>query len=277
MTGIIGRGSRLGRVGAGAIGGAGALLLLCAGAATASHIDGGAYYGDLPGGGTIEVLISNDGSEADAVTGRNMPATPPPCGNFIEATANDVPISSHAYSVANNPGVTSSGSFASYGEVSGTYLAQASGCSSGTQAFTAAIPVDVALGRSNDPSPLGDGVYSRTGANQTREWTAKQGRTRTFVAGVANDGPYEETAEVDGCASTKGFKVTYRDPGGDITDEVVAGTYQKDLLPGAGLGVNIDIKAKQSAKVGKTKSCKLGGEIDGTRDVARAQLKVKEG
>jgi hypothetical protein len=277
MKGTIGRGSQLGRLGVRVIGGTAALLLLCAGSATASHIHGGAYYGDLPGGGTIEIFVSADGSEADAVTGRNVPSFPQPaCGPFVEGTANDVPITNHAYAVSNNPGVTSSGSFTDYGEVSGSYLVQAGGCSSGIQAFTATIPVDLEIGRSNDPSLKGDGVYSRNGGNQTRKWSAKRGQTRHFLVSVGNDGPDQAAATVDGCSSSSGFKVSYDDPS-DVTDEIVAGTYQRNLAAGASVSVDMQIKVRGNAKVGKTKSCKLGAEIDGTRDVVRAQLEVKPG
>lgn len=279
MKGMIGRGLRLGRVGARGIGGTAVLLFLCAGSASASHIDGGAYYGDLTGGGTIEIMVSDDGSQLDAVTGRNVPSFPQPaCGPFGEGTANNVPVVNHAYSVANgNPGVTSSGSFTDYGEVSGTYLVQAGGCSSGTQAFTATIPADLEIGRSSDSSLQGDGVYSRNGANQTRKWAAKRGQTRDFLVAIGNDGPDEATATGDGCSSSSGFKVTYQDLTGDVTNDVVAGTYQRNVAAGSFFTVDMQIKVKGNAKVGKTKSCKLGGEIDGTRDVVRAQLKVTPG
>jgi hypothetical protein len=277
MIGMIGTGSRLARIGAGGIAAATALLL-CAGSASASHINSGAYYGNLSGGGTIEVLVSSDGNAADAVTGRNVPAFPDTCGDFVEGTANNVPITNHAYSVANgNPGVTSSGSFTDYGEVSGTYLVQNGGCSSGTQSFTGLIPADTLIGRSPDSSLLGDDLHSRTGANQIRKWNAKRGQTRSFDVQARNDGPVPEVAQVDGCASSNGFKVTFFDGANDVTGDVEGDQYSFNLDPNVGRTLQMKIKAKASARVGKTKSCAFGAEIHDTEDVVMAKVKVKSG
>jgi hypothetical protein len=277
MTRKTGRGSRPVRFGVGAAAGAVALLL-CTGPASASHTDAGAYYGDLPGGGTIELFVSSDGSELDAVTGRNVPSFPQPaCSPFIEGTRNDEPITNHAYSTTNNPGTSSSGTFAPYGAVSGTYSIQSGGCSTGTQSFTARFPVDTLIGRTPDITLIGDDVHSRNGANQTRKWNARRGQTRSFDVQVRNDGPVTDNAFVDGCSSPNGFKVKYFDGATDVTTDVEAGTYSFNLDPDVGRTLQMELKAKASAPIGKSRSCAVAGAFEDMEDVVKAKVKVKRG
>ncbi len=255
---------------------AGALLLMASPPASANHVGEARYYGTFGDGGTIELGVSEDETtvsvDADAMPGTSGMT---PCG-LLGSGPDDFPVTNHSYSFnQGNPGASGNGDFSTYGIVTGAHQIAIGSCTSGFDSFTATIPADGLIGRSSDASLRGDGVYGRNGKNQTRKWTAERGQTRSFEVRVTNDGPDTTPAVADGCSSSAGFKVTYEENGVDVTTEVVAGLYQDTLLPNDSIVLDMQIKAKGGVNVGKTKSCKFGGEIDNTRDVVRAQLKVK--
>jgi hypothetical protein len=84
---------------------------------------------------------------------------------------------------------------------------------------------------------------------------------------------------VDGCKSSKGFKVKYTLGGVNVTDQVVSGDFISELLePGDRFDLRAKIKVKRNAEVGKKKKCKIVGNIegaDGNSDAILAKLKVK--
>jgi uncharacterized delta-60 repeat protein len=102
----------------------------------------------------------------------------------------------------------------------------------------------------------GDDVYNSTGNGQTVLTKTKRGRLATFQLKVQNDGTGSDAVTVDGCASSKGFVVTYANGVNDITADVTAGTYAvTGLAPGQEKALTMSIKVARSVSIGKIKGC----------------------
>ncbi len=102
----------------------------------------------------------------------------------------------------------------------------------------------------------GDDVYNSTGNGQTVLTKTKRGRLATFQLKVQNDGTGSDAITVDGCASSRGFVVTYSDGVNDITAPVTAGTYAvAGLAPGQERTLAMSIKVARSVPIGKIKGC----------------------
>ncbi len=102
----------------------------------------------------------------------------------------------------------------------------------------------------------GDDVYNSTGNGQTVLTKTKRGRLATFQLKVQNDGTGSDDVTVDGCASSKGFVVSYANGVNDITADVTAGTYDvTGLAPGQEKTLTMSIKVARSVPIGKIKGC----------------------
>ena len=102
----------------------------------------------------------------------------------------------------------------------------------------------------------GDDVYNSTGNGQTVLTKTKRGRLATFQLKVQNDGTGSDDVTVDGCASSKGFVVTYANGVNDVTADVTAGTYAvTGLAPGQEETLTMSIKVARSVLIGKIKGC----------------------
>jgi uncharacterized delta-60 repeat protein len=102
----------------------------------------------------------------------------------------------------------------------------------------------------------GDDVYNSTGNGQTVLTKTKRGRFATFQLKVQNDGTGSDAVTVDGCASSKGFVVTYSNGVNDITADVTAGTYAvTGLAPGQEKTLTMSIKVARTVSIGKIKGC----------------------
>ena len=85
---------------------------------------------------------------------------------------------------------------------------------------------------------LGNGVYNRSGASQTRATTSPAATTTTFVFSLQNDATISDALQVSAPGSTAGFTVHYlsgTSGSTDITAAVVAGTYRTAALAPAAL------------------------------------------
>ena len=110
--------------------------------------------------------------------------------------------------------------------------------------------------RSSVAAYSGDDVYNSTGNGQTVLTKTKRGRLATFQLKVQNDGTGSDDLTVDGCASSKGFVVTYANGVNDITADVTAGTYDvAGLAPGQDKTLTMSIKVARSVSIGKIKGC----------------------
>jgi hypothetical protein len=136
-----------------------------------------------------------------------------------------------------------------------------------------ALLPDATIRRSNG-DPVGDGVYEvQPSQNQTMAWSAKKGKSRTFVVGLEYDGTGTSPITVDGCADNSKFAAKYLDGAEDVTDAVADGTYLTDAL-GPDEEATLDLKIKAKKDRGTLKcdtSAASGGEVD----AVRATLKAK--
>lgn len=102
----------------------------------------------------------------------------------------------------------------------------------------------------------GDDVYNSTGNGQTVLAKSKRGRLATFQLKLQNDGTGSDAITVDGCASSKGFVVTYSQGVNDITAQVAGGTYTvAGLAPGDETTLTMSIKVARNVAIGKIKGC----------------------
>jgi uncharacterized membrane protein len=155
-------------------------------------------------------------------------------------------------------------------------------CTTGSQAWTAttlAAGPDARISRSTENTLVGDDIFNSTAEDQVRKWSAKRGQARQFHVDIQNDGTEAGDFSVKGCGNSRGFKVTYRYGGGNVTSAVVAGDLDTNQLdPDEADTVFMTIKPTRKAKPGKVKSCKVTTRsIHGLVDAVKAELKVKRG
>lgn len=141
-----------------------------------------------------------------------------------------------------------------------------------------AATADAAIGFPHENFASGFGVFNTTGENQTRRARVRPGNSRRFDVTVENAGS-PGRIDIQGCASSPGFKVSYTSIyGADITQSVVAGTYGQDRDTGATVFASMAIKPTKGALAGVTderKVCKVSGISASNRDVVKAVLTVK--
>ena len=147
-------------------------------------------------------------------------------------------------------------------------------------ALSVAARPDALIARDKESDPdLGDGAYNSDGSEQTREWTAKPKKKRSFRITLQNDAEAQDSFAVDGCAKSKGFKVKYSAGGQSVTDEVTSGKYSTAPVdPGASTTLQLQIKVSKKAKKGKKKKCLVTAaskDEPTERDAVKAVLKVK--
>lgn len=96
-------------------------------------------------------------------------------------------------------------------------------------------------------------VYNTNGAGQSRSANVGNAGTATFTVQTRNDSAAVDDVRVRGGASTTQFKVTYRDGATDVTNQVVAGTFEySNLAPGATRNLTVTIKARSGTPVNAT-------------------------
>lgn len=140
-----------------------------------------------------------------------------------------------------------------------------------------AATADAAIGFPQENFASGFGVFNTTGENQNRKASAKRGNSRVFDVTVENAGS-PGRIDIQGCASSPGFRVRYSSiTGTDITESVVAGSYGQDRDTGATVFASMTIKATKAAGVGDKKVCMASGISASNSDVVKAVLAVKAG
>ena len=80
-------------------------------------------------------------------------------------------------------------------------------------------------------APVGNDVYSTTGAGQTRTGTAARRQSVSYYVSAQNDAAFPERLRLLGQPSTNNFAVRYYSPAGAvITRQVTAGTFRTPVL-----------------------------------------------
>jgi Tol biopolymer transport system component len=125
----------------------------------------------------------------------------------------------------------------------------------------------------------GNDVYEANATTQKLPaQKVKRGKSTTFTVQVQHDGSAVDGFTALGCATSKGFTVTWKAAGVDVTAAVVAGTYATGALqPDDTLTLDLTILVSAKAPVGKTKLCglTLTSVTDVTKvDAVAAQIKV---
>lgn len=121
------------------------------------------------------------------------------------------------------------------------------GCVSGTSR------PDALLRAPGSTSWIGNDTYNATGTGQGRSANVPAAGSATFTARFENDGEFTEPLVIRGPDSNTRFKVTYLAGSTDVTEQVVAGTYQTPpLAPGERSNLKIVIKAKARTPAGAT-------------------------
>ncbi|MEX1047611.1 MAG: hypothetical protein WD757_07355 [Actinomycetota bacterium] len=117
-------------------------------------------------------------------------------------------------------------------------------------------------------------------SQQTARARTRIGRSANFQIKAENNDDLSDTFSVDGCGSSPGFKVTYKEGGVNFTDEVKDGSHTQ-FIPAMDFNddLRLKIEVKDSADVGDIKKCKVVFESDNDsdEDTVRAKLKVKAG
>ena len=186
-----------------------------------------------------------------------------------------VPITNHSWSFSGSGGqITANGTFGpSFAAGGAQVLAPAAFCTTGSQAWIVDGPdAFFDLGATTE----GQGILNNTGTDQTRKRGAKPGESERYELRFSNAGEESEDFGVEGCQGSKGFKVSYRDATGDVTDLVSEGDYETPILDPAGVPheLTLKIKALKSTKKGKAKSCRIIQDSNTFVDVIKAKVEV---
>jgi hypothetical protein len=250
-----------------------AALLAVPAIAVANHEPDTTYEGEVTSGqgGTVELSVSGDGSTVNAAfAGLGHPTNG--CTGVGFETG-PVPINNHFFTYTSPNGfVTASGTFGPSFAAGGAQVLNEP-CTTGSQAWIVDGP-DAYFDVSGTSE--GQGVLNNTAAGQTRKRGAKPGESESYELRLSNVGEESEDFGVDGCQGSKGFKVSYRDSTGNVTDLVSEGDYETPILDPAGVPheLTLKIKALKSVKKGKTKSCRIIQDSNTFVDVVKAKLNV---
>jgi len=250
-----------------------AALLAVPATAVANHQPDTGYEGEVTTGqgGIVGLNVSEDGSTVDA-SFQNIGNLAGTCTGVSFSTG-EVPITNHAFSFSGNGGqVTANGSFGP-SFAAGSAQVLMTPCTTGSQAWIVDGPDayfdEAGAGR-------GHGILNDTGEDQIFKLGAKRGESEEYVLRFDNIGENSESYAIKGCKSSKGFAVSYKDANGGQTEAVTSGDYETEVIDPEGPPheLRLKIKAKKSAKKGKTKTCKVTQESDRFVDVLKARLEV---
>ena len=252
-----------------------AIALLAAPAtAAANHVQGASYAGVVTTGqgGSVTLTVSDDGTTVNAAFSGlgNVAGT---CTG-VGFDTGDVPIQDHSFNyLSGNGQVSASGGFGPSSVSGAAQVLSNPPCNTGSQAWTIVSP-DAFLG-----TDLGLDVYNDSGADQTENQPTKRGESAFFSLNIKNAGVNDHRFVAGGCKSSKGFKVSYRDAFGEnVTSVMTAGGYETGQIPAGSSDngvVGLKVKVLNSAKVGKTKSCKMIVDDSHLVDVVKAKVKAK--
>lgn len=149
-----------------------------------------------------------------------------------------------------------------------------------TDVFTRPVSFqgDALVKKSTGATYVGDGVYEPVAAAQKLPpQKVKRGKSATFNIQIQNDGSALDRFTVHGCPVTKGFTVTYKAGGVDVTASVAAGTYSTAAMnPDDVTSIDMTVLVSKKAKLGATKLCgvTLTSASDGTKlDAVATQVK----
>lgn len=246
--------------------------------AGASHFRGGNYYGKVTTGhgGTVTLAVSEDDETVEfSFNGLGN-------GSCMGVGFSDItPIVNHGFNYTSGDSLrTANGTFGP-SFVAGGAQVLTTPCTTGSQAWIVKGP-DGFLETEIPGDFLGLNVLNPTGEDQTQQRSAKRGRSAKFDVGIANQSPDSTTFLVKGCKSSNGFKVSYRDETGNVTNAITDGSYETDNIASSEIAadfhaLDLKIKALNSAEPGKTKTCKLTSDSGLLIDVIKAKLKVQGG
>lgn len=256
-----------------------ALLATCAllaapAVAVASH-QPEEYVGEVTSGqgGTVTLEVAGDSSTVEASFAGlgNVAGT---CTG-IGFDTGPVPIANHSWSFSGSGGqVTANGTFGpSFAAGGAQVLSPAAPCTTGSQSWFIDGPdAFFQVGGTDE----GAGILNNTGKDQTQKRGAKPGESERYELRFSNAGEESEDFGVEGCQGSKGFKVSYRDATGDVTDLVSEGDYETPILDPAGVPheLTLKIKALKSTKKGKAKSCRIIQDSNTFVDVIKAKVEV---
>lgn len=264
-----------------------AVALAAPALASADHVAGVTYNGTVTtgSGGSVELVVAPDGNSLSFEANNIGNGTS--CNGVGFGPITDIPISNHSFSyLSDNGQISASGTFGPPGQASGGAQVLISPCTTGSQAWTAETSVvwpdafleHAALGFA------GEDVYNTTGNNQVITQKVRQGKVGRFTVHIQNDGTEPDDIDVEGCGSSKGFRVTYTQGGDNVTPLVTSGGYETAPLDtNQEEALKLAIKVSRRANPGKTKTCKVMSTHSGVfrgiegpiTDAVKAQVKVK--
>jgi hypothetical protein len=121
----------------------------------------------------------------------------------------------------------------------------------------------------------GNGVYSSTGAGESRMATIARGKSRTFYAKIQNDGLVPASFTITGAGGANGIATSYHRGASNITASVRAGTYSTGLIPARSavllkMVVTVANSSAMSATFVVSARSQTGTTPDGVRAIVHA-------
>jgi hypothetical protein len=107
-----------------------------------------------------------------------------------------------------------------------------------------------ALVRQGTAAFVGNNVYNTNGQGQAVDVSVRRRQSVTVTLRSQNDGERSDELRVQGPATDGKFTLLYLRGRADVTAQVVAGTYQGSLAPGATDTLTLTMTAKTNTAVG---------------------------
>jgi uncharacterized membrane protein len=104
---------------------------------------------------------------------------------------------------------------------------------------------------------VGNNIYNTNGTSQTRSGTYRRGATTNYSWRAQNDGVLADTFLFSAPADPAGFRIRFFAGGTNVTAAVHAGTYARNVAPGAQVTLRVEIRVNAGATVGAVDSALL--------------------
>jgi uncharacterized protein YkwD len=127
----------------------------------------------------------------------------------------------------------------------------------------------------SDASYVGDNVYNRSGAGQSRSKRIGKRGGANFYVKVQNDGDASDTFRVRGSSHNRRFRIGYYTLGRNVSAAVKGGSLRlRDLAPGAHRILRVRIQTRSTVPKGAARTAKVTviSTTNGTVDVTKSKL-----
>jgi hypothetical protein len=250
-------------------------LALALPASAAAGVEPGVYEGVVTTGahGTVTLTVTDNGNTVDASF--SGLGTGGKCSG-VGFDTGPIPLVDGGFSYTANGGqVTASGTI-TRSSAGGSAQVLNTPCTTGSQTWLVVSP-DAAFDLFG--LQVGIDVFHPKAKGQTITDKKKRGESSTALMKFYNSGPANDSYQIKGCDRSKTLKPKYTNEVGiNVTDQVVAGTYETEVLaPEHAHDLTLKLKVLKKAKPGKVQDCRVTADNGLLIDTIGNRITVKKG